>query len=598
MSQFAINLLFVGASFALYIGIAVWARAGSTKDFYVAGGGVHPVTNGMATAADWMSAASFISMAGLLASGGYANSTFLMGWTGGYVILAMLLAPYLRKFGKFTVPDFIGDRFYSNTARLVAVICLIVASITYVIGQMTGAGVAFSRFLEVSNTWGIWIAAFIVFLYAVFGGMKGITYTQVAQYVVLIIAYTIPAVFIALELTGNPIPGLGMFSTHTESGVPLLQKLDDVVNALGFRDYTADVDNKLNMVLFTMSLMVGTAGLPHVIIRFFTVPKVADARWSAGWALVFIALLYLTAPAVGSMARLNLMTTVYPDMAGQVESYEDAANNPILYADRPEWIKTWQETGLITFDDKNGDDRIQVYNDSNPDFADTAAARGWEGSELSVNNDILVLANPEIANLPGWVIGLIAAGGIAAALSTAAGLLLAISSAVSHDLIKTMINPKISEKGEMLAARISMAGAILLATYLGLNPPGFAAQTVALAFGIAGASLFPVLMMGIFSKRMNNRGAVAGMLSGLVATLLYIFTYLGWFFIPGTNTLANTPDNWILGISPLSFGAVGAMINFAVAFSVSSVTKAPPQEIQDLVENVRYPKGAGMAVDH
>ncbi|MAX31463.1 cation/acetate symporter [Onishia taeanensis] len=598
MSQFAINLLFVGASFALYIGIAIWARAGSTKDFYVAGGGVHPITNGMATAADWMSAASFISMAGLLASGGYANSTFLMGWTGGYVILAMLLAPYLRKFGKFTVPDFIGDRFYSNAARLVAVICLIVASITYVIGQMTGAGVAFSRFLEVSNTWGIWIAAFIVFLYAVFGGMKGITYTQVAQYIVLIIAYTIPAVFISLELTGNPIPGLGLFSTHTESGVPLLAKLDDVINALGFRDYTADVDNKLNMVLFTMSLMVGTAGLPHVIIRFFTVPKVADARWSAGWALVFIALLYLTAPAVGSMARLNLMTTVYPDMAGQVENYDEAANNPILYEDRPAWVRTWEETGLIQYEDKNNDGRIQVYNDSNEAFADTAAQRGWEGSELNVNNDILVLANPEIANLPGWVIGLIAAGGIAAALSTAAGLLLAISSAVSHDLIKTMINPRITEKGEMLAARISMAGAILLATYLGLNPPGFAAQTVALAFGIAGASLFPVLMMGIFSKRMNNVGAVAGMLSGLIATLLYIFTYLGWFFIPGTNTLANTPDNWILGISPLSFGAVGAMINFAVAFSVSSVTKAPPQEIQDLVESVRYPKGAGMAVDH
>ncbi|APE31445.1 cation acetate symporter [Halomonas aestuarii] len=598
MSQFAINLLFVGASFALYIGIAIWARAGSTKDFYVAGGGVHPVTNGMATAADWMSAASFISMAGLLASGGYANSTFLMGWTGGYVILAMLLAPYLRKFGKFTVPDFIGDRFYSNTARLVAVICLIVASITYVIGQMTGAGVAFSRFLEVSNTWGIWIAAFIVFLYAVFGGMKGITYTQVAQYIVLIIAYTIPAVFISLELTGNPIPGLGLFSTHTESGVPLLAKLDDVINALGFRDYTADVDNKLNMVLFTMSLMVGTAGLPHVIIRFFTVPKVADARWSAGWALVFIALLYLTAPAVGSMARLNLMTTVYPDMAGQVESYEDAATNPILYSDRPEWVRTWEETGLITFDDKNGDGRVQVYNDGNDAFAETATQRGWNGSELNVNNDILVLANPEIANLPSWVIGLIAAGGIAAALSTAAGLLLAISSAISHDLIKTMINPKISEKGEMLAARISMAGAILLATFLGLNPPGFAAQTVALAFGIAGASLFPVLMMGIFSKRVNNKGAVAGMLTGLGTTLLYIFTYLGWFFIPETNMLPNTPDNWILGISPLSFGAVGAIFNFAVAFTVSNATEEPPQEIQDLVESVRFPKGAGTAVDH
>lgn len=593
MSQFAINLLFVGASFALYIGIAVWARAGSTKDFYVAGGGVHPITNGMATAADWMSAASFISMAGLLASGGYANSSFLMGWTGGYVILAMLLAPYLRKFGKFTVPDFIGDRFYSNTARLVAIVCLIVASVTYVIGQMTGAGVAFSRFLEVSNTWGIWLAALIVFLYAVFGGMKGITYTQVAQYIVLIIAYTIPAVFIAFQLTGNPIPMFGMFSTHTESGVPLLEKLDDVVNALGFQDYTADVDNKLNMVLFTLSLMVGTAGLPHVIIRFFTVPKVADARWSAGWALVFIALLYLTAPAVGSMARLNLATTVYPDMAGQVENYEEATQNPILYEDRPEWFRTWEDTGLITFNDLNNDGRIQMYNDA-VDFSD----RGWEGNELEVNNDILVLANPEIANLPGWVIGLIAAGGIAAALSTAAGLLLAISSAISHDLIKTMINPKISEKGEMLAARISMGGAILLATYLGLNPPGFAAQTVALAFGIAGASLFPALMMGIFSKRMNNSGAIAGMLAGLVCTLLYIFTYLGWLFIPGTNMLANTPDNWILGISPLSFGAVGAMINFAVAFAVSSATKAPPQEIQDLVESVRYPKGAGMAIDH
>ncbi|MED5556684.1 MAG: sodium:solute symporter family protein [Pseudomonadota bacterium] len=593
MSQFAINLLFVGASFALYIGIAIWARAGSTKDFYVAGGGVHPITNGMATAADWMSAASFISMAGLLASGGYANSTFLMGWTGGYVILAMLLAPYLRKFGKFTVPDFIGDRFYSNTARLVAIVCLIVASVTYVIGQMTGAGVAFSRFLEVSNTWGIWIAAFIVFLYAVFGGMKGITYTQVAQYVVLIIAYTIPAVFIAMQLTGNPIPMFGMFSTHTESGIPLLTKLDDVVNALGFQDYTADVDNKLNMVLFTLSLMVGTAGLPHVIIRFFTVPKVADARWSAGWALVFIALLYLTAPAVGSMARLNLATTVYPDMAGQVENYEEATLNPILYEDRPDWFRTWEETGLITHTDLNNDGRIQMYNNA-ADFSD----RGWEGNELEVNNDILVLANPEIANLPSWVVGLIAAGGIAAALSTAAGLLLAISSAISHDLIKTMINPKISEKGEMLAARISMAGAILLATYLGLNPPGFAAQTVALAFGIAGASLFPALMMGIFSKRMNNKGAVAGMLAGLICTLLYIFTYLGWFFVPGTNMLANTPDNWILGISPLSFGAVGALINFAVAFVVSNATDAPPQEIQDLVESVRYPKGAGAAVDH
>src|SRR5690554_678289 len=598
MSQFAINLLFVGASFALYIGIAIWARAGSTKDFYVAGGGVHPVTNGMATAADWMSAASFISMAGLLASGGYANSTFLMGWTGGYVILAMLLAPYLRKFGKFTVPDFIGDRFYSKAARLVAVICLIVASVTYVIGQMTGAGVAFSRFLEVSNTWGIWIAAFIVFLYAVFGGMKGITYTQVAQYVVLIIAYTIPAVFIAFQLTGNPIPMFGMFSTHTESGIPLLQKLDDVVVALGFQDYTADVDNKLNMVLFTLSLMVGTAGLPHVIIRFFTVPKVADARWSAGWALVFIALLYLTAPAVGSMARLNLMTTIYPEMTGQVEDYEAAAAEPILYEDRPDWFHTWEETGLITFNDLNNDGRIQLYNDANPEFNEVAESRGWAGNELEVNNDIMVLANPEIANLPGWVIGLIAAGGIAAALSTAAGLLLAISSAISHDLIKKTINPGISEKGVMLAARISMAEAIVMATWLGLNPPGFAAQVVALAFGIAGASIFPALMMGIFSKKMNDKGAIAGMIAGLGCTLLYIFTYLGWFFVASTAMLPNTPAHWIIGVSPLSFGAIGAVINFVVAYAVCSITAPTPQYIQDLVESVRSPKGAGAAIDH
>ena len=589
MSQFAINLLFVGASFALYIGIAIWARAGSTKEFYVAGGGVNPVTNGMATAADWMSAASFISMAGLIAAGGYANSTFLMGWTGGYVLLAMLLAPYLRKFGKFTVPDFIGDRFYSRGARLTAVICLVIMSVTYVIGQMTGAGVAFSRFLEVSSSAGIWIAAAIVFVYAVFGGMKGITYTQVAQYVVLIIAYTIPAVFISLQLTGNPIPPLGLFSNHVDSGVPLLQKLDEVVRELGFTDYTADVSNKLNMVLFTLSLMIGTAGLPHVIIRFFTVPKVSDARWSAGWTLVFIALLYLTAPAVASMARLNLMTTIYPN---------GPTAEALAYDERPEWVKNWEQTGLIKWEDKNGDGRIQLYNDAAPAFTATAQERGWNGNELTVNNDILVLANPEIANLPGWVVGLIAAGGIAAALSTAAGLLLAISSAISHDLIKNLINPKISEKGEMLAARISMAGAIVLATWLGLNPPGFAAQVVALAFGIAAASLFPALMMGIFSKRVNDKGAIAGMVSGLVATLVYIFTYLGWFFIPGTNMLANTPDNWLFGISPLSFGAIGAVINFAVAYAVSMVTSEPPQEIQDLVESVRTPKGAGAALDH
>ncbi|MFL1406372.1 sodium:solute symporter family protein [Marinobacter sp. M1N3S26] len=589
MSQFAINLIFVGGSFLLYILIAVWAKAGSTSDFYVAGGGVHPITNGAAIGADWMSAASFISMAGLIAAGGYANSTFLMGWTGGYVLLAMLLAPYLRKFGKFTVPEFIGDRFYSRNARLVAVVCLIVASVTYVIGQMAGAGVAFSRFLEVDATTGLMIAAVVVFIYAVLGGMKGITYTQVAQYCVLIIAYTIPAIFIAIELTGNPIPALAMFSEHTQSGMPVLDKLNQVVTDLGFASYTADVDNKLNMVLFTLSLMIGTAGLPHVIIRFFTVPKVADARWSAGWALVFIALLYLTAPAVASMARLNLMTTIYP---------EGPAAQPIEYDERPQWIQEWEVTGLITYEDKNGDGRIQYYNDANADFADEAQARGWEGNEFSYNRDILVLANPEIANLPGWVIGLIAAGGLAAALSTAAGLLLAISSAISHDLIKGAINPNITEKGELLAARIAMAVAIVVATYLGANPPGFAAQVVALAFGIAAASLFPALMMGIFSKRVNNKGAVAGMLCGLGFTLVYIFVYKGWLFIPGTNNLPDTADAWVLGISPLSIGAVGALVNFIVAFVVSNATEEPPVEIQELVESVRYPRGAGKALDH
>ena len=583
MSQFAINMLFVGMSFVLYIGIAVWARAGSTKEFYVAGGGVGPIPNGMATAADWMSAASFISMAGLI-SVGYVNSSFLMGWTGGYVLLAMLLAPYLRKFGKFTVPDFVGDRFYSKGARLVAVVALLLTSITYVIGQMSGAGVAFARFLEVSSSTGIWIASAVVFMYAVIGGMKGITYTQVAQYVVLILAYSVPAIFISLQLTGNPIPQIGMFGDHVESGTPLLMKLNEVVRELGFQDYTADVSNKLNMVLFTLSLMIGTAGLPHVIIRFFTVPKVADARSSAGWALVFIALLYTTAPAVASMARLNLLTTVYPQGVEQ----------PALeYAERPQWVKNWEETGLIKFEDKNEDGRIQYYNPS-ADFSE----RGWAGNELTVNSDILVLANPEIANLPSWVIGLIAAGAIAAALSTAAGLLLAISSAVSHDLIKTIINPNISEKNEMLAARISMAVAILVATYLGLNPPGFAAQVVALAFGIAASSIFPMLMMGIFSRKMNSAGAITGMVAGLAFTVIYIFLYLGWFFIPGTNSLPNTPDNWLFGISPLSIGSVGAVINFVVAFAVCAVTAPPPKEVQDLVESVRYPKGAGAAVAH
>lgn len=590
MSQFWINIIFVGLSFALYFGIAIWARAGSTKEFYVAGGGVHPVVNGMATAADWMSAASFISMAGLLAMGGYAASAYLMGWTGGFVLLALLLAPYLRKFGKFTVPDFIGDRFYSKTARLVAVVCLILACTTYVIGQMTGAGVAFSRFLEVDSTTGLIIAAVVVLFYAVLGGMKGITYTQVAQYVVLMIAYIVPAIFISLQLTGNPVPQLGMFGTDVASGTPILQKLDMLVTDLGFDQYTADVPNKLNMFLLTMSLMIGTAGLPHVIIRFFTVPKVSDARTSAGWTLIFIALLYTTAPAVGSMARMNIINTVYPEG-------RDAP--ALVHAERPEWMVNWENTGLLKFEDKNNDGRIQYYNDKNEQFnATVAAEKGWAGNELTINNDILVLANPEIANLPSWVIGLIAAGGLAAALSTAAGLLLAISSAISHDLIKKTIKPDITDKGELMAARVSMTVAIVVATYLGINPPGFAAQVVAVAFGIAASTLFPALMMGIFSKRINSAGATAGMIAGGVATCVYVFLYMGWFFIPGTNTFENVEANWIMGISPLSFGAIGALINFAVAFIVSSMTPPPPKEVQDLVESVRYPKGAGAAVDH
>ncbi len=588
MDQFVINLIFVGASFALYIGIAIWARAGTTADFYAASRGVNPIVNGAATAADWMSAASFISMAGLIAFVGYGNSTFLMGWTGGYVILAMLLAPYLRKFGRFTVPDFIGDRFYSQTARLVAVISLLVMSITYVIGQMTGAGVAFSRFLEVDNTTGLFIASAVVFIYAVLGGMKGITYTQLAQYCVLIVAYTIPAVFISLQLTGNAIPQLGLFSTHTASGQPLLQTLNEVLVELGFNDYTGNHGSTFNMVLFTLSLMIGTAGLPHVIIRFFTVPKVADARTSAGWALVFIALLYTVAPAVGAMARLNIITTIYPN---------GVQEQPISYAERPDWMRNWENTGLLRFEDKNGDGFIQYYNEARPPAI--AEELGWEGNEMvTFNQDILVLANPEIAQLPGWVIGLIAAGGLAAALSTAAGLLLAISSAVSHDLIKSMINPGISEKGELLAARISMAFAIALATYLGLNPPGFAAQVVALAFGLAASSLFPAIMMGIFSKTMNSTGAITGMIVGLASTVLYIFTYLGWFFIPGTNMLPNTPDNWLFGISPLSFGAVGAALNFIAAYIVLKMTAPAPDHIQELVEGIRVPKGSGAAVDH
>ena len=581
----------VGLSFALYIGIAVWSRASSTGEFYVAGAGVHPVANGMATAADWMSAASFISMAGLIAFLGYDASVYLMGWTGGYVLLALLLAPYLRKFGKFTVPEFIGDRFYSKGARLVAVICLIVASVTYVIGQMRGVGVAFGRFLEVPFEIGVYVGMGIVFIYAVLGGMKGITYTQIAQYCVLIFAYTVPAIFISLNLTGHFLPQVGLGSTMADgSGVALLEKLDQVVTDLGFAAFTAQKWPTINIFLLTLSLMIGTAGLPHVIIRFFTVPKVADARASAGWALVFIAVLYTTAPAVGAMARLNLMSTIQTGPVG-----EETANIEVEQV--PRWMEHWRTTGLLDWEDKNGDGRIQYYDEGG--MGATADTFGWQGNEMTkVDRDIMVLANPEIANLPNWVIALVAAGGLAAALSTAAGLLLAISSAISHDLIKGMIAPGISEKRELLASRISMAAAIILAGYLGLNPPGFAAQVVALAFGLAASSIFPALMMGIFNKRMNREGAIAGMLVGLFSTLIYIFWFKGWFFIPDTAMAKDSVDHWLMGISPEAFGAVGAGLNFTVAYIVSRATAPPPDEIQHLVEDIRIPRCAGSAERH
>ncbi|MBO9455190.1 cation acetate symporter [Paracoccus sp. R12_1] len=603
MSQFTLNLIFIGLSFALYIGIAIWARAGTTAEFYAANRGVSPVMNGMATAADWMSAASFISMAGLIAFTGYDNSTYLMGWTGGYVLLAMLLAPYLRKFGKFTVPEFIGDRFYSGTARIIGVICLLIISITYVIGQMTGVGVTFSRYLEVSNSTGLWIGAGLVFCYAVLGGMKGITYTQVAQYVVLIIAYTIPAVFIALQLTGHALPQTGLFGTLNGTDAKFLTTLDQVVTDLGFKSYTGHHGSTLNMVLFTLALMIGTAGLPHVIIRFFTVPKVSDARKSAGWALVFIALLYTVAPAVGSMSRFNLTSTMWPGAeTGQTFSQPAVSLDSIQNDDDKQWMRNWQVTGLLNWEDKNGDGLIQYYNEAAAEQEPLAAAvaeQNLQGNELTtVNNDIMVLANPEIANLPGWVIAIVAAGGLAAALSTAAGLLLAISGAVSHDLVKGALNPNISEKGELFAARVSMAVSILVATILGLNPPGFAAQTVALAFGLAASSIFPVLMMGIFSKRINKQGAIAGMLAGILSTLVYIFLYKGWFFIAGTNSLNDVPAEWVFGISPASFGVIGALINFGVAYVVSNATEEPPLEVQELVESIRVPRGAGQARAH
>ena len=571
-----LTYIVVGATFALYIGIAIWSRAGSTKEFYVAGGGVHPVANGMATAADWMSAASFISMAGLIAFMGYGGSVFLMGWTGGFVILAMLLAPYLRKYGKFTVPEFIGDRFYSNAARAVAVVCLIICSVTYVIGQMKGVGVAFSRFLEVDYGTGLLVGMAIVFFYAVLGGMKGITYTQIAQYCVLIMAYTIPAIFISLHLTGNPLPQLGLGSTMAGSDTLLLDRLDQMVTELGFREYTTDVRlSGLNMFAYTASLMIGTAGLPHVIIRFFTVPKVRDARSSAGWALVFIAILYTTAPAVAGMARLNFMQTIEPE-PGQ----------HLIYEERPQWFKNWETTGLLAFEDKNGDGRIQYSADP-------------EVNEMvKVDQDIMVLANPEIAKLPNWVIALVAAGGLAAALSTAAGLLLAIASAISHDLLKGMIAPDISEKQELMASRIAMAVAIAGAGYLGFNPPDFAAGTVALAFGLAASSIFPALMMGIFSQRVNKEGAIAGMVAGIGVTLFYVFQHKGIMFIASTAFLGDMSPNWFLGIEPNAFGVIGAIVNFGVAFGVSALTEKPPEKIRDLVEHIRIPAGAEAAASH
>jgi len=561
-----LTLTIVGITFAIYIGIAFWARARSTQEFYVAGGDIHPIANGMATAADWMSAASFISMAGLIAFLGYGGSVFLMGWTGGYVLLALLLAPYLRKHGSFTVPQFISDRYYSKTARVVAVLCLIIASVTYVIGQMKGIGVAFSRFLEVDYDQGLMVGMIIVFIYAVMGGMKGITYTQIAQYVIMIIAYTIPAIFISFMLTGNPIPQIGLGST-IKDGTYLLDTLDKIVTDLGFDEYTTHARLSLfNMFFYTLSLMIGTAGLPHVIMRFFTVPSVKAARLSAGWALLFIAILYTTAPAVAAMARLNFITTID----------QPSEESNLSYANRPSWFRNWEVTGLLKFEDKNQDGLIQYD--------------GHKTNEMiKVDRDIMVLANPEIAGLPNWVIALVAAGGLAAALSTAAGLLLAISSAISHDLLKGVFRPDISEKEELKASRFAMAASIAVAGYFGFNPPDFAAGTVALAFGLAASSIFPALMMGIFSKSMNKEGAIVGMLAGIGITLLYVFQHKGIMFIQSTSFLGNMEPNWFLGIEPNAFGAVGAMVNFMVAYVVSKKNDPPPKEIKEMVERIRLP---------
>ena len=580
MSLETITYLVVGLSFALYVGIAFATRAASTGDFYVAGKHVHPVANGMATAADWMSAASFISMAGIIAFLGYDASVYLMGWTGGYVLLALLLAPYLRRFGKFTVPEFIGERYYSDAARVVAVVCLIVISFTYVAGQMRGVGIVFSRFLNVDIGVGLLVGMGVVFFYAVLGGMKGITYTQVAQYCVLIFAYTVPAVFISLQVTDIALPQLAFGGEVAAGGGRLLDKLDGIVTELGFAAYTDGAKGTLDMACITLALMVGTAGLPHVIVRFFTVPKVRDARTSAAWALLFIAILYTTAPAVGALARWNLTTTIQHGPVG-------AADANLRYDERPDWFKTWEGTGLLAFDDKNGDGRIQYYNDQNPAFAAKAEEFGWRGNELDVDRDIIVLANPEIAGLPDWVIALVAAGGIAAALSTAAGLLLVISAAISHDLLKGVFARQMSERRELLAGRVSAACAIVLAGALGYNPPGFVAEVVALAFGLAAASLFPVILLGIFSTRVTKAGAIAGMISGLLFTLGYIVCFKGIFVSP---LLANEAGNWLFGVSPEGIGVVGMAINFAVALSVSAATAQPPEEVRALVRRIRTPR--------
>jgi cation/acetate symporter len=561
------TFIIVGATFALYIGIAIWARAGTTSEFYVAGGGVHPIANGMATAADWMSAASFISMAGIISFIGYDGGVYLMGWTGGYVLLALCLAPYLRKFGKFTVPDFIGDRYYSRTARMVAVFCAIFVSFTYVAGQMRGVGVVFARFLEVDINVGIIIGMAIVFFYAVMGGMKGITYTQVAQYCVLIFAFMVPAIFTSLMITGSPVPQIGFGSTLSGTDIYLLDKLDGLTQELGFTAYTDGSKSMVDVFFITAALMVGTAGLPHVIIRFFTVPKVSDARISAGWALIFIAVLYTTAPAVAAFARVNLINTINgPEMQG------------VAAAEAPAWFNNWEKTGLVAWEDKNGDGKMFYAGD--------------ERNEVTINRDIIVLASPEFAKLPNWVVALLAAGGLAAALSTAAGLLLVISTSVSHDLLKKGFKPNMTDKQELMAARIGAGLAIIGAGYLGINPPGFVAQVVAFAFGLAASSFFPAIILGIFYKKMNKEGAIAGMLSGILFTAAYIIYFK---FI---NPAANIDENWFFGISPEGIGTLGMCINFIVSLVVNKFTAEVPQDVQDMVESIRFPKGAGVAQDH